>query len=679
MKSRFRAAATSLPLILLVALALRLGFARDYARHASRQALSVIPFLFEPGNIACSLAAGHGFGSPLRVETGPTAWMTPVYPALLAAILRLFGTYTFPSFVAAAGLNILFATLTSVPVFYAGKRMAGAAAGAAGAWLWAVFPNAILIPVESLWDATLAALLGATILWATLALRQSRRRRDWLAYGLLWGLTLMTHPALGSLLPLLLGWLAYRGRQGKFQIKGAALAAGVAALCCVPWTIRNYAVFDALVPLRSPFGLSLWLGNNDRTSARRPAALHPISDSAERAEYVELGEAEYMRVKEHEAVRYMVSHPEREARLIARRFIATWSGGTPYPLEDFRRDHSFRFRGILLFNLLAAAGALAGIVMLARRGACGAFPAAVFPIVYPLPYYLTLFVPRYRLPIDPVVLLLAAAALAGRRRESSPALAGASGFAGATAGSGNRASAQPAISVSPAYAFADQERMAAARNYFAWLGRLVTPALGRRVVEVGCGIGNFTALLLDRELVVALDRDAACLARLRERYPSQPNLRTLRGDASGPVWRELGAFHPDSYACLNVLEHIPDDRRALAGMASALARGGVIVLLLPAFDALYGPIDRNLGHYRRYTRASVRGLAGACGLRIRRIRFVNLAGFFGWWINARLLKRQAQSKAQIAFFDRFVVPVMSRLEAVEPPFGQSLLVVLEKP
>src|ERR1700690_3285999 len=93
--------------ILVVAACLRLGYAWDYESHRPHKALGIIPFLFEPGNIAASVATGKGFSSPFRVETGPTAWLTPVYPVLLAGIFRLFGLYTFASFVAAAGFNIL--------------------------------------------------------------------------------------------------------------------------------------------------------------------------------------------------------------------------------------------------------------------------------------------------------------------------------------------------------------------------------------------------------------------------------------------------------------------------------------------------------------------------------------------------------------------------------------------
>jgi len=222
--------------------------------------------------------------------------------------------------------------------------------------------------------------------------------------------------------------------------------------------------------------------------------------------------------------------------------------------------------------------------------------------------------------------------------------------------------------------------MAQAANYFAWQGRLVAPELGRRVIEVGCGIGNFTRMLLDREMVLAVDVDLACIERLRLRYANSPNLRTSVCEPSSGAFAGLARFHPDSCVCLNVLEHIEDDSRALEAMASVLVPRGVIVLLVPAFQALYGPIDRNLCHRRRYRRNALAGLAHRAGLRIEKLHYVNAIGFFGWWMNAHVFRREAQSERQIRIFDRCVVPWVSRLEAIAPPvFGQSLFAVLRKP
>ena len=160
---------------MLVALVLRLNYMWQFQSIHPRQGVSVIPFLFESGNIAHSLATGHGFSSPFRVDTGPTAWMTPLFPLLLAGIFRIFGVYTFHAWAAMVLLNISCCTLACIPIYFAARRIGGIALAAAAAWLWAIFPNAILMPVESMWDACISALLVATILWATLALERANR------------------------------------------------------------------------------------------------------------------------------------------------------------------------------------------------------------------------------------------------------------------------------------------------------------------------------------------------------------------------------------------------------------------------------------------------------------------------------------------------------------------------
>ncbi|HWB86365.1 MAG TPA: glycosyltransferase family 39 protein [Bryobacteraceae bacterium] len=412
MRKRLRALATSLVLIVAVALFIRADFAWNYAHRQPRQALRVIPFLFESGNIAYSLDSGRGFASPFRVDTGPTAWMTPVYPLLLAGVFRVFGAYTFGAWVAAVALNILFIVLACVPIFYAAKRIAGVGVAALAGWLWAVFPNAILLPVESMWDACLAALLAATVLWATLALDGSRRWLGWCGYGLLWGLALMTTPTLASVLPLLLAWLAYRGwKHGRPWISKPAVALAIALACCIPWTVRNYRVFHAFIPLRSILGLQLWVGNNPEAREVWLGEQHPIHDSAERDRYVQMGEVAYVREKGRNALHFMFTHPGREAFLIGHRFLAFWSGGTPHPVRDFFASSSLWFRYVLLFNVLAAVGALAGIVILWRRRNPFFIPVGVMPVVIPFAYYLTLALPRYRLLIDPSALLLAAVTL----------------------------------------------------------------------------------------------------------------------------------------------------------------------------------------------------------------------------------------------------------------------------
>lgn len=230
------------------------------------------------------------------------------------------------------------------------------------------------------------------------------------------------------------------------------------------------------------------------------------------------------------------------------------------------------------------------------------------------------------------------------------------------------------------YTVADQERMKRAKRYFAWQARLAEAQIGRRVIEIGSGLGNFTEYLLNRDQVVAVDVVEECLAQLRERFPSRKNLETRCLDVQDPGFRDLARFRPDTIVCLNVLEHVRNDALALRHMHEVLQPRGRAIFILPAFESLYGPIDHNLGHFRRYSRPNWRKFAEAAGFRVKFARYLNTVGFAGWWVNAKILKKTEQSEDQIALFDSVVVPIMSRLEGlVPPPFGQSIFTVLEKP
>ena len=412
MKKALQTAATSLLLITLVALGARLGFAWNQEHKLPREVIGSVPFETETGSIAFALATGKGFSSPFLKQTGPTAWLTPVYPLLVAGVFRVFGVFTAKSFFAVVFLNALFSSAACIPLFHAGKRIAGLGVASGAAWLWALFPNAVMMPFEWVWDTCLAAMLGATLLWATVKLADSpHRTRNWCGYGLLWGFTLMTNPSLGLLLPVLLGWAAYRARGAtKFSLLNPALAAGIAILCCAPWTVRNYVVFHRLVPLRSNFPLELYIGNNNNYATRQFVWPPLITKERELLRYFKLGETAFMDEEKRKAMEFIRAHPKIELQLTAKRFVAFWAGIAD-PVHVFQSTDSLLIRVLLVCNSLAALGALLGIAALIRRRSLHTIPLAAFPVVFPWLYYVTHPNLRYRHPIDPVVLLLAAVAV----------------------------------------------------------------------------------------------------------------------------------------------------------------------------------------------------------------------------------------------------------------------------
>lgn len=222
------------------------------------------------------------------------------------------------------------------------------------------------------------------------------------------------------------------------------------------------------------------------------------------------------------------------------------------------------------------------------------------------------------------------------------------------------------------------ERLAAAApRYNAWLIERVLPWVGRRVLEIGAGVGTMSAFLTDRERVVLTDTNAGYLERLQARFAGHPQVRVaaLRLPAAGG---DLQTERLDTIICLNVLEHVRDDEPSLATMFQLLQPQGRLVLLVPSLPAIYGTLDRALGHFRRYTPSELRQKYRAAGFRMRHLEYFNMAGIPGWWFTGRVLRRELIPTGSLRWYDA-LVPLF-RLERFLPwRLGQSLIAVGERP
>jgi SAM-dependent methyltransferase len=232
------------------------------------------------------------------------------------------------------------------------------------------------------------------------------------------------------------------------------------------------------------------------------------------------------------------------------------------------------------------------------------------------------------------------------------------------------------MTISPDLIIRDLEIMAASVNYQKWIYDNIRMFLGKRIIELGAGIGNITRLLTDRDIVVAVDNSEAAVAQLRKRFSQFHTVIPVQLDIEGPELLTLTRYEADTIVCINVLEHMENDARVLSDMASLLKPGGTLILLVPAFQFLYGSIDQIVGHHKRYSRKELSSRLHTAGFLVREIYFMNSIAVFGWFLNNRILKRQEESPAQVAFFDTFVVPVMKAAEQmVRPPFGLSLIAI----
>lgn len=226
--------------------------------------------------------------------------------------------------------------------------------------------------------------------------------------------------------------------------------------------------------------------------------------------------------------------------------------------------------------------------------------------------------------------------------------------------------------------------LAEATNYHRWNFEWIAPHVRGRILDIGGGTGNHLSFLKSHE-IVSIDLSPECVDELRERHRATTSWSFETGDITDPdIVRRFGPASFDTVLSCNVFEHIPEDDLAFAHAAALLRPGGRLVLLLPAHTWLFGSMDRLAGHFRRYTRdAAARKLAGA-GLEPEALRYVNLVGAVGWFVNNRVIRHRDLSSAsinsQIHLFDRYLIPVLRKLEGTRGmPFGQSLLCVGRKP
>jgi SAM-dependent methyltransferase len=213
-----------------------------------------------------------------------------------------------------------------------------------------------------------------------------------------------------------------------------------------------------------------------------------------------------------------------------------------------------------------------------------------------------------------------------------------------------------------------------ARNYPRALLQEFGPSLHGSVIEIGAGIGQMTSLfrpLPQITRLLSIEPHAPFAARFRETHPEAELIEgTIANAPAEAGW--------DAIVSINVLEHIKADETELAAYLALLApKRGALCLFVPAGPEIYAPIDRDFGHFRRYTRAELKRKLEAAGFTIEHLCYYNWAGYIAWWANFRVLKKRGFETAKVRAFDRILFPMVHAMERslFRPPFGQSLLAI----
>jgi SAM-dependent methyltransferase len=226
--------------------------------------------------------------------------------------------------------------------------------------------------------------------------------------------------------------------------------------------------------------------------------------------------------------------------------------------------------------------------------------------------------------------------------------------------------------------------MKEATRYARYLYDCVKPWLAAPIFEIGAGFGTYTELLLRHGSVIGADIDGACLTDLADRFRDR-DFTALQLDLNDhAALRATKRFGFRSAFSTNVFEHIEDDGRAMSALLEAIEPGGHFCIVVPAHPRLFGYMDTQAGHFRRYTRSQLTETLSRSGWEVRKSFYINSLAGVGWWINQRLLPAKPldapRINNQLIFYDRFVVPMARLIDLVTWRFfGLSVVTIARKP
>jgi 4-amino-4-deoxy-L-arabinose transferase-like glycosyltransferase len=381
-------------------------------------------FGYEMARVARALVTGFGYSDPFSGHTGPTAWVPPLYPLLIAAVFKLFGIYSPTSGWVLLTINSIFSAATALCVYEIAARCLNRRVAIWSGWIWALYPAAMQYAVRWVWETALSTFLFSAVLVLALRMRgigepitdEDRQGLGrWLLFGLLWALIALSNSTMLLFLPICGLWILLGGHDFTAAALRAVAAGMLFVACLAPWVWRNWIAMHAFVPMRSNLGAELYAGNGPGSYGFRYGVLIglPEQDPQHRL-YRQMGEIAYVRKQGESAKAYIKTHPGHFAALSLKRFYFFWAS-VPHPTDkhwllDFVRQVNFCVPSITGIMGLALA--------LRRRIAAAELFAWAF-LLLPLTYYFVTVEARFRHPLEPLIVVLSVYLFqsATRRRE----------------------------------------------------------------------------------------------------------------------------------------------------------------------------------------------------------------------------------------------------------------------
>lgn len=382
-------------------------------------------FGYEAGRIARNVVTGHGYSSPFNAPSGPTAWLAPLFPLLMAGCFKVFGVYTKLSVFAIMVIDSVFSAATIPAVYEIAKRcfdsrglarrVSTMAAPVAvwAAWLWALHPEVIQYPMHWIWEMSLSTMLFTWAVVFALRLRavgegvheDSREASTlgrWLMMGLCWGLLALSNTTLLICWPGVVGWILWPQKSYGRAWLGAVLSFLMVWVCLVPWIVRNERTMHAFIPARSNFGIELWNATVWYHDALPWGAAVPLSPTdPEFKLFQQMGEVKYAKMRQKEAIEHIKARPDLYAKFTAYRLQYFWFIWR-HPSDAKVVPETLRLWN---YGIVSLCG-LFGLALALKRRVPGAWMMFWVFLLMPIPYYLVTIQARFRYPMEPLICVL---------------------------------------------------------------------------------------------------------------------------------------------------------------------------------------------------------------------------------------------------------------------------------
>ena len=220
-------------------------------------------------------------------------------------------------------------------------------------------------------------------------------------------------------------------------------------------------------------------------------------------------------------------------------------------------------------------------------------------------------------------------------------------------------------------------------RYSKWIYHMYEKYIGKEVLDIGGGVGTAISFYIDKaERVVATELFENQVNIMNKRFENYQYFKAIQADIMKDDFSAYDKF--DTIILINVLEHIEDGRKALANMKKLLKDSGTIIICVPAMPGLYCYMDKNVGHYRRYTKGELRVKAKRAELQVIEDKYMNFMGILPYWIKGKLKKDNGGSfstsidegESKLYSIATSILEPIERV--IKPPIGISEFIILTK-